>query len=262
MMGRLKNAAKMMATEEQAFILQKGTAALEEQPTVFSSSALSFDYPFCPLLLFLPTSSDLCAFLQHFGFSTRKSEPQRAMFMHLCMRMSISTTKSICVHSYPHMPTQKHDRVSINLSVFTHVAKLETIFHLQNTRQHQRMSHPFHLLPLLSVTPASTPCLMDFQMQVHDFFQDLTGIFLCVQRWGSGTEWFAGDGVVERFCIQSRNIFPELVWKRPNVRLHAHFYIWSNKGNKSNPEILLSFSYVKFLLLFVFVFLYLTEYYI
>lgn len=95
------------------------------------------------------------------------------------------------MHSCLRMPTKKHGHVPINFSVFTHVTKLETIFHLQNT-QHQ-MSHSFYLVPLLSVTPASTPCLMDFQMQVDDFFQDLTDIFLCVYRWRSDTEWFSGD---------------------------------------------------------------------
>lgn len=65
------------------------------------------------------------------------------------------------------------------------------------------LSSAFHML---SVTAASTPCLMDFQMQVDDFFQDLTGIFLCAPRWRSGMSGFSG--AVERFCIQSTNIFP------------------------------------------------------
>lgn len=71
--------------------------------------------------------------------------------------------------------------MSINFSVLIHAFKEETIFYLQNTQWHHQISHPFHLLLLLSVTPASMPCVMDFQMQVHDFFQDLTGIFLCVR---------------------------------------------------------------------------------
>lgn len=131
----------------------------------------------------LPSSSSLSAYKQWFvclpvafWFQHQEPEPQRAMCMHLCMCLSMSIPKSVCRW----IPTQKHDRVSISFSVFTHVTEFETVFHLQNTLQHHRMSHPFHLLPLLSVTPASTPCLMDFQMQVHDFFQDLTGIFLCV----------------------------------------------------------------------------------
>lgn len=169
--------------KEQAFILQKmGTAALEQQPTVFCWSALSFDYPSCPPLHF---SSCLRAVICLPSCSILVSTPGILSYegQHACVRVCACTriyNKSICVHSRLCMPTQKHDRVSINFSVFTHVAELETIFHLQNTQQHYRMSHPFHLLPLLSVTPASTPCLMDFQMQVHDFFQDLTGIFLCV----------------------------------------------------------------------------------
>lgn len=75
----------MIERTEQSFILLKmGTAAQKQQPTVFSSSALLFDYPFCPPpLLFLSTSSHLCAFLQLFGFNTRGSKAQRAMCMHL-----------------------------------------------------------------------------------------------------------------------------------------------------------------------------------
>ena len=79
------------------------------------------------------------------------------------------------------MLTQRRDHVSINFSVLIHASKEETIFYLQNTQWHQQITHPFHLLPLVSVTPASMPCVMDFQMQVRDFFQGLTGIFLCVR---------------------------------------------------------------------------------
>lgn len=99
-----------------------------------------------------------------------------------CACISVSTTKSICIHSYlmlVHAHTDAWPSV-YKLFSFYSCGRVETIFHLQNTRWHHQMSHPFHLLPLPSVTPASTPCLMDFQMQVHDFFQDLTGIFLCV----------------------------------------------------------------------------------
>lgn len=67
----------------------------------------------------------------------------------------VPTTQSICTHSCLCMLTQKRDCTSIKFSVFTHAAKLQTIFHLQNTQWHHQMSHPFHLLLLLSVTAAS-----------------------------------------------------------------------------------------------------------
>lgn len=156
-----------------------GTAALEKQSTIFSSSALSFDYPSCPPLHF---SSCLEAAICEPSCSILVSTPGSLSHRGQCACICVCACPYLQLRAYVClcMATQKHDCVFVNFSIFIHVAELETIFHLQNTRQHHRMSHPFHLLPQLSVTPASTPCLMDFQMQVHDFFQDLTGIFLCV----------------------------------------------------------------------------------
>lgn len=153
------------------------------------------------------------------------------------------------------MPTKKHGCVLTNFSVFTHVAKLETIFHLQNTQQHHQMSHPFHLLSLLTVTPASRPCLMDFQTQVDDFFQDLTGIFLCVYRWRSGTEWFSGDVLRKDSAYRVEMFFLNLFEKAKCDTSCTHFHIWPNKGSESNYE---KHSHMRFLM-FVLVYSYLQQ---
>ncbi len=88
-----------MEREEQAFILQTmGTAALEQQPTVFSSSALSFDYPFCPPpLLFLPTSNDLCAF-QDVWATEGNVHASVYAHVHICNREHMRAL--IPVHAY------------------------------------------------------------------------------------------------------------------------------------------------------------------
>lgn len=97
------------------------------------------------------------------------------------------------VYAHVHIYNREHMRAPVPVDAYTEawprvhklfcfhpMLELENIFYLQNIQQHHQISNPFHLLSLPSVTPASMPCLMDFQMQVHDFFQDLTGIFFCV----------------------------------------------------------------------------------
>lgn len=108
------------------------------------------------------------------------------------------------------MPTQEHDRVSANMSVSIRSAILEPIFHLE-----KHLVVPLIQSPLSSASTAlcySTPSLMDFQMEVHTFFGDLTGIRFCVERWRARTLIFQWC-VMERLWIQSRNISAELVWK-------------------------------------------------
>lgn len=95
------------------------------------------------------------------------------------------------------------------------------------------LSSAFHML---SVTAASTPCLMDFQMQVDDFFQDLTGIFLCALRWRSGMSGFSG--AVERFCIQSTNIFPLILSQKAKCDASCTFLYPANKRRNGSCKIL------------------------
>lgn len=151
-MERLKNAAKMMWGELQGTFAEKGS---NRTTTQFYPQVLF------RLITLLPLSST----------------PRPALFTAFLLLFSFSI---VCVHSCPCMLLQ-----SMTMCLWTFLfspmwpsLRASSFFKTQNNSI--EMSHPFHLLPLRSVTPVSTPSLMDFQMQVHNFYQDLTGIFLCV----------------------------------------------------------------------------------
>ncbi len=215
-----------------------GTAALEQQPTVFSSSALSFDYPL------LPSSTSLPAYKQWFvclpvafGFNTRKLDSQRAMCMHLCMHMSISITDALVpVHAYTeawpcvyklfcfhpcgrirhHIPSSKHTAALSNESPLSSASALGY--------------SSFHALPN-GFSNAGTRFLS--RLDRHFPLCLEMGIRHWVVRW-----WWCCWKILHT----EQKHFPWTCMKRPNVRLHAHFHICPNKCNKSNSEILLSFS--------------------
>lgn len=168
-----------------------------------------------PPLLFLATSRVCIPVAFWFRQRVWATGGQRAC---IC----VPTTQSICTHSCLCMLTQKRDRTSIKFSVFTHAAKLQTIFHLQNTQWHHQMSHPFHLLLLLSVAAASA-LPNGFSNAGTRFLSRLDRHFpLCLEM--RIRPWVVRcDGVVERFRIQSRSIFPELVWKGQMWDLYMYF---------------------------------------
>lgn len=123
-----------------------GTGALEQQPTAFSSSALSFDYPRCPPLHFhsLPACEQRFVCLSvAFWFSTAgTSEAQKRK----CARAQPERVR---------MPAQRRDRVSINFfSVFPPVCELETIFHLPKKKKKNYTAASSNESPLSSASTA------------------------------------------------------------------------------------------------------------
>lgn len=199
-----------------------GDSGSPQQPTIFSSSALSGLIRPADLTHILPTKSDLgslCGafFFFFFGFKHQKAEAWEGnghALAHFYYQNYVWTRGCACLHG------------SVAACRFHLVAK--RLYSISKTHGNTiKCVTSFICFHMLSVTPASTPCLMDFQMQVDDFFQDLTGILLLCSQMEIRHEWFFWRW--GKILHTEYKHFPWSCLKRPNVMLHAHFHILPNK---------------------------------
>lgn len=208
-----------METEEWAFISQTmGTAALHNSQPFF---------PQVLSLVWLGLLTPLTSCLQKaiwaplwsffFGFKHQKAEAWEGngyALAHFYYQNYVWTHGCACLHG------------SVAACRFHLVAK--RLYSISKTHGNTiKCVTSFICFHMLSVTPASTPCLMDFQMQVDDFFQDLTGIFLLCSQMEIRHEWFFWRW--GKILHTEYKHFPWSCLKRPNVMLHAHFHILPNK---------------------------------